>query len=216
MAMRNLKFLGLTLLTMSAIGAGAAPAALANQFHSTATNTTITVWSNFTQEFELEPVGHIVTCQGVGGSAEISAQTVAEVTFKPTYSGCTFTGVFFSTAQVSMGSCSYLFKINLFSNLGPVHIKCSKNESITITVKVFGTSVCTLHIAEQTPENVATYGNSGSTKVYVSPTLTGIDSTRQGSSECGPASSTTGSYNGEVQVKGEETGTQNEKAIQVG
>jgi hypothetical protein len=214
--MCNPKRLALALVATFAIGAITTSVASANQLHSTATNTTITVWSNFTQEFELEPVGHIVTCQGVGGSAQISAQTVTEVTFKPTYSGCTFTGVFFSTAQVSMGSCSYLFKINALSNLGPVHLKCSKNESITITVKVFGTSVCTLHIAEQTPENIATYGNSGSTAVYVSPTLTGIDSTRQGSSECGSASSTTGSYNGEVQVKGEETGTLKEKAIQVG
>ncbi len=94
--------------------------------------------------------------------------------------------------------------------------KAIGQHQITITVKVFGVSVCTLHIGEQTPSGVADYANSGFTKVNVQPTQTGIVSTRQGNAECGEPTSTTGSYTGQVQVKGEESGTEKEVAIQVG
>jgi hypothetical protein len=213
--MRNLKALGLVLVAVFAMGAIAASAASAAQFHSTATNTTITRSANATQAFQYETAGQTVECSTVGGSGEATSQTTAELTFKPTYSGCVVSGIAFSSAQVSMNNCDYLFTITAGDTQGHVHIGCTESSQITITVKVFGVSVCTLHIGKQSPGGTLQYANSGSTKINVNPGVTGISGTRQGSSECGEATSTTGSYTGQVQVKGEETGTQSEKAIQV-
>ncbi len=224
--MRNPKFFSLALVAVVAVVALMASAAAANQFHSTATNTTVTRWVNQHQTFSYENPGHTIQCTTVGGSGSATAQTVSEFTFSPTYSGCSASGIAFSSAEVSMANCDYLFTIQAISNSGPVHIKCpetknGKGESlgqdkITITVKVFGVSICTLHIGEQTPEGVAFYENVNAAEVNVQPILSGIVGTRQGSEECGAAKSTTGSYTGSVQVKGEETGTQNAKNIQVG
>jgi hypothetical protein len=214
--MRNLKAFGLALVAIGALSASVAAAASANQFHSTATNTTITVASNATQQFQYEEFGEIVTCTSVKGEGKISAQTTAEVTFAPVYSGCELLFVSFSTVQVNMNGCDYLFTVNASSNSGPVHIQCPKEKQITMTVKVFGVSICTYHIAPQTPSGESDYANFGASNVQVTGTQWSIEATRQGSSECGAASSTQGRYSGEAIVKGEETGTQNEKAIQVG
>jgi hypothetical protein len=213
--MRNLKAFGLAVVAVFVMGAIAASAASANQFHSTATNTTITRSANATQSFTYETGGQIVECSTVGGEGQATAQTTAELTYKPQYSGCVVSGIAFSSAQVSMGNCDYLFTIETGANEGPVHVNCTSGQ-ITITVKVFGISVCTLHIGKQTPSGVAHYANSGANRVTVQPTQTGIEGTRQGSEECGEATSNTGTYTGQVEVKGEEQGTQNEKAIQVG
>jgi hypothetical protein len=213
--MRNLKAFGLAVVAVFAMGAIAATAASANQFHSAVEKTTITVAANATQAFQYEAGGQTVNCSTVGGSGEDTNFTSSELTFKPTYSGCSVSGIAFSSAQVSMGNCDYLFTIEASANSGPVHVKCTSGQ-ITITVKVFGISVCTLHIGEQTPSGVADYANSGASKINVTPTQSGIEGTRQGSEECGEATSNTGTYTGQVEVKGEEQGTQNEKAIQVG
>ncbi len=213
--MRNLKAFGLALVAVFAMGAIAATAASANSFHSQSTNTTITRAANANQNFQYEAGGQTVVCTTVEGSASTTTQTVSEITFTPTYSGCNIPGIAFSSAQVSMGNCDYLFTIEAGANQGAVHVKCTSGQ-ITITVKVFGVSVCTLHIGEQTPGGVADYSNSGAQRVNVQPTQTGITGSRQGNAECGAATSTQGNYNGQVEVKGEETGTQNAKAIQVG
>jgi hypothetical protein len=220
--MHNLKQMGLTLVALLAIGAIAASAAPANQFHSSALSTAITRSANATQVYQYETGGQSVQCTTVGGSGKLGLETNIEILFEPIYSNCSVSGIAFSTAQVNMNNCSYRFRIEVSENKGPVDLTCPKiveqenRTQVTITVKVFGISICTLHIGHQTPSGVADYANSGSTKVNVQPTQTGISATRQGSEECGEATSTTGSYTGQSQAKGEETGTENEKAIQVG
>jgi hypothetical protein len=213
--MRIFRAIGLTLIV--ALAAAILPcAAAANQFHSSVANTTWTVTGNAVQSIQYEP-GVTIECNTMGGSGETTATTTTELTFKPTYSGCVASNIPFSKAEVSMGNCDYLFTIEASSNSGPVHINCTSGQ-ITITVKVFGISVCTLHIGEQTPTGVADYFNSGSIKVVATPTLTEMIMTRQGSEECGEeATSTAGSYLGaQIEWKGEEAGGQNQKAIQVG
>ncbi len=218
--MRNLKALGLVSVAVFAMSAGAAPVASANQFHSTATNTTVTRSANTNQLFEYETGGETVACTTIGGSGQSTHQTATEVTFSPTYSGCSVIGVAFSKVVVDMNGCQYLFTIGASSNSGPVHVKCPGGENIELTVSVFGVLFCIYHIAEQTPTGVADYFNSGSTKVNVTATQTGISATMEpitmGGLACGSQTSTTGSYTGQVQVSGEETGTQNAKNIQVG
>jgi hypothetical protein len=222
--MRTLKVFGLALVAVFAMSAVVAATASAtqHQFHSGSTNTTLTVSSNATQAFTYETGGMVVSCTTVGGSGEVSGvQTTTEVTFKPTYSGCTAGS--FITVQVDMNGCDYLLTIDpnkeTVSN-GPVHIKCPTEggvqKQITITFKLFGGLLCSFHIPEQTPDGVADYANNGSAQVDVTPTQTGIDATRQGNSECGSATSSTGTYTGRVQVKGEITGQQTATNVQVG
>ena len=222
--MRTLQVAGLALVAAFALSAIAAASASAAQYqlHSGNANTTITVASNATQEFTYETAGEVVKCSTVGGSGEVSeAQTTHEITFEPTYSGCSV-NIPFTSVQVDLNECYYLFTIDPESKEvanGPVHIKCPTKggvqQQIRITVKLFGGELCNFHIAEQTPNGVADYANNGVSQVDVTPTQTGIDGTRQGSTECGAAKSTSGTYTGRVQVKGEITGQQTATNIQV-
>jgi hypothetical protein len=214
--MRNLRTSGLALFAVFATSAIAAPAGSANQFHSAAVNTTWTPQANVVQKFLYQAGGKTAECGIIGGSAVTNAKTVSELTFNPTYASCSVNGVAFSQAQVSMNGCDYLLTIEAAANEGPVHLKCPKGAQITITVKVFGVSVCTYHIAEQTPMGKADYSNSIATRIDVEPTLTGIAGTRQGGAECGAATSNTGTYTGRVEVMGEEIGGGAMAAVQVG
>jgi hypothetical protein len=214
--MRNLRHMGPALVAVFALTAVTAPVASANEFHSAATNTTLTVASNEDQKFLYESSGKTIKCTKIGGSGQATAQTLKEVTFKPDYQGCTIDGIAFSQAQVSFNECDYTFTIEATKNEGPTHVACNGTSQITITVKVFGVSVCTFHIGKQTPKGNADYEPQGGNHITLQPTETGIVGSRQGGSECGSASSTSGSYTGKVTVLGEKTGTQQEVAIQVG
>jgi hypothetical protein len=222
--MRTLRIFGLALVAICALSAIAAASAFAerHKFHSGSTNTTLTVSSNAVQEFTYETGGIVVKCSTVGGLGEFSGKTVPEVTFKPTYSNCSVP-IPFTTVQIDMNGCDYLFTIdpeNKTVNNGPVHVKCPTEgevqKQITITVKLFGGKLCDFHIAEQTPNGVADYANKGPEQVDVTPTQTGIQGKKQGSTECGSASSTSGTYTGRVQVTGEITGGEIMTAVQVG
>lgn len=210
--MRNLKAFGLAVVAIFVMGTIAASPASANQLHFWLTK--VTVASNATQTFEYETLGQTVECSTVAGSGEATS-TVSEITFTPTYSSCKAPGIGFSSVEVLFNGCDYLFTIEAAANNGSVHLKCPEGKQIALTIKVFGFSVCTLHIGEQTPSGVADYTNSESTKVNVQPTQTGIAASMEGSPECGEATSTTGSYTGQVQAKSEITGQSIEIPIQV-
>jgi hypothetical protein len=214
--MHNLKTLGLTLAAVFLIGAVGVSAVSANQFHFGSTNTTVTRGTNATQFFEYEAGGQVVECSTVGGAADVTSQTTTEVTFTPTYSGCQLTFILFTQVTVNMNGCFYMFTITGSANSGTVHLKCPEGKSVALIVKSSGFDICTLHIGEQTPPGESDYSNSGSNKVKVTATQIEIKGTRQGSSQCGAASSSQGQYLGEVVVKCEETGTTTEKACQVG
>ena len=222
--MRTLKVFGLALVAVIALGAITAASAFAakHEFHSGSANTTVTVSSNATQEFTYETGGEVVKCSTIGGSGEFTGQTTGIVTFKPTYSNCKV-NIPFTSVQIDMNECDYEFTIDPAGtglDNGPVHIKCPTKagvqQQITITVKLFGGELCNFHIAEQTPSGVASYANNGASQVDVTPGQTAIQGQRQGSAECGAAKSTTGTYTGRVQVKGEITGQQTATNIQVG
>jgi hypothetical protein len=200
-------------LAMSAITASAAAA---NEFHAAAAPTTLTVGSNETQKFLYESSGKTVECTAVAGAGGMQTQTKKEVVFEPQYSECTVNGISFSKAEVSMNGCAYQFTIEATKNEGQTHVNCFASKQITITVKVFGISVCTYHIGKQTPKGNADYVNNGSNSVNVQPTQTGIVATRQGGSDCGALQSQTGTYTGAVQIIGEKPGTQQLIDVQVG
>jgi hypothetical protein len=202
--MRNLKSLGLTLLAILAIGAITSASASANFFHSPVEPTTLTVGKNETQKFLYETGGKIVECLTMGGAGVLGETTDQEFTFAPNYSKCEVNGIPFSQAQVSINGCEYFFTIDSFVNGGPTHLSCFGTNQVTITVKVFGVSLCTLHIGSQTPASKSHYANVGD-GVEVQPTQTGIKGARQGSTECGSASSISGTYTGKAQIIGEDS-----------
>jgi hypothetical protein len=214
--MRNLKALGLALIAVFAISAIASSAASANQFHSSVANTTWQRTSSENQEFEYESEGIAIACTTAGGSGQTTAQTVAELTIAPTYSGCTAEGIVFSSAEVRMNECQYLFTLQASQNHGPLHIKCAPEEEITITVKVFGISICTLYIDEQTPTGNASWANNGGAQVNVLFGQSKIIAIRQGTEECGAAESQTGTLQGKVQFRGVETDQTGIANVQVG
>jgi len=214
--MRNLKASGLVVMAMLAIAALTAATAWANQFHSGANSTTWTVTSNAFQVFEYEAGGEAITCATIGGEAQTTAQTVTEITFKPTYSTCKAEELLVP-AHVAMNECDYLLTINASESGGWVHLKCPAFNTISITVtNGFGSTLCTLHIGQQTPVGGVDYANNGASRVNVQPTESGISGQREGSALCGVKESISGTYFGQVTVRGEITGQQTATNVQVG
>jgi hypothetical protein len=150
------------------------------------------------------------------GSAKTTTQTVAELTIKPSYLKCTADGIAFSEVEWRMNECQYLFTLQATQNHGPVHIKCAPEEELTITVKVLGVDLCTFYIYEQPPAGNASWANSGAAQVKLLFGQAKIIAIRQGSSECGAASSQTGTFMRGVQFRGVETGQTGIANVQVG
>lgn len=203
---RNLKALGLALVAVLALGAITASSALA-AFEAEGTPVRVTRSANNTQEFTYNE-GVVTKCTTVGGSGEQAISPSEDFRFNPTLSGCTFPA-FGATAEVSMNGCGYTFTSAMGSTSMSTHIACPEGQSIDITVKTFGSTLCDLHIAPQTPGGTIAASNvgSGTTREFkISLNVNGISGTRTGSSLCGPATSTTGTYSGEVNLTGETTG----------
>jgi hypothetical protein len=214
--MRNFKVLGLILAMGFTMNAVVTSVAQANQFHSASTETELTVASNEDQKYLYETGGRTVKCTKVAGSGEALVQTASEAIFKPEYSGCTVDGIAFSSAEVTMSGCTFQTTVNAGANEGSTHVTCTGTSQVTITVKVFGVSVCTFHIGKQTPKGLTKYFNSGSSQIKVQANQTGVVGSKQGSSECGAATSTTGTVTATVVLKGVKPGTQTQTSIQVG
>ncbi len=158
--MRNLKAFGLALVAVFAAAAILASAAPANTFNTAAFATKWTRAANAVQKFQYEFAGKTVECNNITLTAETAGFAFNALSFSPTYANCVVGAIAFSIAEVNMNGCIYQATIGLAPE-GPVHLECpvigGVKQKVTITVKVFGVSVCTYHIAEQTPEGVAAY-----------------------------------------------------------
>ncbi len=177
--MHKLERLGLALVAVCAVGATLAAAASANQWHSTVANTTWQRTASETQEFEYEFAGKTVACTSLDGIATTTAQTITELTVSPTYLGFELSEVINDKAEVSMNGCEYLFTLQATQNRGPVHIKCPAKNQITVTVKVFGISICTFHIPDQTPAGNISWANEGAAQVNLCFGQSKISATRK-------------------------------------
>lgn len=213
---RNLKGLGLCLVAVLALGAVLASSASARFEGEGAGTITLTRSANTNQVFTVTAGGLAVTCTTVGGEGSGTGGITEDVTFAPTYSGCTHPA---GTAHVSMNGCKYTFTSAAGTTNSTVHITgCNAGKKIVITVTSFGFSVCTYEIGEQTPAGTVENTNLGSgttREVQVHSKVTGIVSTRTQGSEgiCGPESSTTGTYSGSVTVTGEDPTTKAHRGI---
>lgn len=221
---RNLKVLGLALVAVFAMSAMAAAAASANQFHSENAGTELTASALANQEFQYEEEGATVVCTNISGTGGVvgGGTTGTSVTFHPVYTGCTIPSIGGSSAEVSFNECDYTFTIKESANTGPAHVNCAGSSSISIVIKLSGSAICTFHIAAQTPNGETDYTNGGSgasRDVTVTPTQTGIKGTKTNNNGfgflCGGASSSTGTYTGQVTVTGDKSGTATQEGVWV-
>ena len=217
---RNLKTLGLALVAILALGALVASSASARVF-SEKEHTIITSSADegAKQVFEVEAGSGIkLECttltldENTVTGTEIAANEfeAADITVKPTYSGCT--GPLGSTVHVTNEGCNYTFTFTENNTTtGPAHVVCQTNKfiKITVTAPLFG-DICTVKVGSQSPTGTVHYTNIGTgttREITVNPTITGIHATREGSTACAEeAAPTTGTYSGKVIITGEEDG----------
>jgi len=100
---------------------------------------------------------------GVHYEGTMKGQLEPELKITPTYTGCS--GFGFSTVDVKMSGCYYLFTLEPGTTVtpgppetthttGPMHIKCPAGQSILLEATAFGLTVCTATVHEQTPQNI--------------------------------------------------------------
>jgi hypothetical protein len=200
---RNIKALSLALVAvfaLSAVVAGSASAA----FRSEAASTQVTRSANNASVFQYQSSGIKVECKLVEGTGSFTGTTSTEFVTAPEYSGCS---TVLGPADVKFNGCTYRFTSAVGSTAITVHIECPAGKQIEVTVTDGSeTSICTLDIRSQTPGGIITGSNVGSgttRETKIASASTGIVAERTGSSLCGPLTSSTGTYSGEITGTGE-------------
>lgn len=169
---RNLKALSLTLAAAFALTAIGASAAQAEPAEFTADDYPAVVKGD--QEPETENFFRITGPEG--GKTECptavyeatQTQASSTLTVTPHYpTTCTSSGF---TTHIALNGCHYDFHAGTKKaggSTGTVDVVCPDEQSITITVTVFGTNACQIHIPPQTGLGPVTYTNKGGDTVTV-------------------------------------------------
>jgi len=222
---RKLRALGLTFFAALVFGAFAAQAAQATYSFTAEKQPVFLTGEQTTQNVFTTTEGTVKCNTAVfeGTSEELEAE---EQKIQPHYSNCTAFGL---SAHVNATGCYYTFTTPTV-DLGngertgaPPHLVCPEEGKITITPTLFGFSVCTSEIEEQTPtEGHVIYKNTGGTgkemDIEVESTVEGIHYKATGGAcgEGGGATNTDGTYTGSVTLRGYEDGEPHDAAHQVG
>jgi len=234
---RNLKVLGLALMAVLALGAVAASAASA-KFDSEAASTTVSGQqeTEFEHKFKVEAGEtecktakfHSMSAQTntgpVSGKAVAGGFTSETLTIEPTYSGCK--NDLLGDMTVKMNDCDYRFTagegIEAGTRVkGEVKIVCHAGGKIEV-FKTSGVNPCKITVGEQEVKGI-TYHNkeTGANRdVTVEAGVSGLAYTQDGifcPGNGGKAEKAfaNGTYNGNVTVKGENTGTSTPAGIWV-
>jgi hypothetical protein len=197
----NFKFLGLAFFAVLALGAAVAGGASA-AFTSESVPVTVTPHVGTAQVFQYESEGLKVSCSTVGGDATVSASPVTSVTSSVSYSNCSTP---IGPATVSTASCDYRFTSSTGSTAIVVDIICSTG-GISITVKgFFGEHLCEITVSPQslTGTSGTNIGSGTTREITLDIAVKNIKASKTGSSLCGAASSSTGTYSGNVDITGE-------------
>jgi hypothetical protein len=197
---RNLKALGLALIAICAMGAVAASAASAVEFHSEKTSTALSGSQVNVNKFTTDS-GEI-TCAKATFSGTTSAVNTTEPTqtVTPSYSECHLIFIFTFNVTVDMNGCAYVLHAN-----GEVDIECPTVEGKQKVIEVTAPS-CTVTVPAQTGLKGVTYTNEGKgtgRTVTVNSNVTGIKYEEHGSA-CENETELTknGTYTGSVKVSG--------------
>lgn len=223
---RKFKALGLALVAsfaLSAFGASAAQATFSFTTSTATTDLTGSIDPGFKDVFTTsEGTVECTTIAFTGTGKEAAAK---EQSIQPSYSGCTAFGL---SAHVNASACTYLFTTPTAGAAGertgaPPHVKCPGGGSITITPTLFGFSVCTSKIGEQTPTgghiiytNKTDTNGSGKMILTLHTTATGVHYIGTGG-VCGPngVTSTDGTYTGTEILRAYKHGSAHTNANQV-
>jgi hypothetical protein len=203
---RKFKALGLGLVAMFALSAFGASAAQAFPFTLSAAPADLTGFIDTPAKDVFTTSEGTVECSTISFTGTGSAVSATEQSIQPSYSGCTAFGL---TAHVNASACTYLFTTPTTGPANertgePPHVKCPGGGSITITPTLFGFSVCTSRIGEQTPTgghiiytNKTDNNGSGKMTITLHTTATGVHYIGTGG-VCGPngVTSTDGTYTG--------------------
>jgi hypothetical protein len=163
---RNLKALGLALLSICAMGAvmaqGASATEVKHQFHSDGLETIITGINVGKDKFQVGSAGTVECGKTQTEATQTAEKEVSSGTFEsdtltviPHYSECTFGG---QPATVTFNHCAYVFDSDTTDGNpdGSLHanveIECSGGSEIEVD-----TSLCTITIAAQTVKHAVRY-----------------------------------------------------------
>jgi hypothetical protein len=196
----RLKFLGsalVAMLTIAAVGASAASAAV--EFHSEGAPVNITGTQEGVNRFDVQ-FGEI-GCSTADFNATTTVSTDTTVTLVPTFDGCTFAGV---ATTIDTEGCHFVLHILNF-NQGTATVECPAGKEITVT----GGTKCIVHIPSQDMGN-ATFANigTGSTR-EITANLGGLTSLKYtqtpgtGVGKCSSVSASDGKLTGTATFTGE-------------
>lgn len=164
-----------------------------------------------------------VKCTTSSLTGTVPSLTSSELKLEPHYSNCTMFGL---TAHVNATPCYRLYTTPTAGSVGnrtgePPHYKCPGGGATTFTPTLFGGSVCTLTMEEQTPTGGhVIYTNSGGAgkemDLLLHTTDTGIHYKGTGG-VCGNGEThSDGTYTGTWTLRAYEDGQAHDAAHQVG
>jgi hypothetical protein len=208
---RNLKALGLALMAAFAMSVVAASSASASQHNFFGQNNPTIIKGTSESDQILHRGSSEINC----GHAEYEGEAIADTTVTggfetdtieilADYTTVECEGPLNSEVHVDFttGECGFHFTATA-SKTAVAGVFCDGNHPITVTPTAFGSSLCTISVPVQTTAGHVTFTNIANGDVTVNATtVSGIDSTRTGSSLCGPATDTAGLYTGDVIIEG--------------
>jgi hypothetical protein len=148
--MTRIRFIGLALTAIFALGAvGAASASAFTKFESTTYPVKVKAEQSVENVFQVGtlPAGKVSCTKATFVSTTNPAGPVEVITVHPEYSGCTVFGVVGGT--VTTTGCNY----EVFAN-GKVNVKCELGKSIKVVA-----GVCEVTVGQQGPLELLTYAN---------------------------------------------------------
>lgn len=199
--MKRIRFIGLALVAVFALGAVAAASASAKLFEAETYPATVKATSTNTHKFKVE--SGTVECKKATFSGSLGAASET-VKVKPVYTECSFVplGLGGETATVNMNGCEY----NLHTN-GEADVECATGVTVTVTA-----ATCEVKVGKQTGLKTVEYKNVNEaswktpphppfTEVEVNAKVKGITYTE--STLCkNPGTKSTGEYEGNTLAKG--------------
>jgi hypothetical protein len=209
---RKLKALGLALFALCALGAmTAGSASAAGELFRSEKETTILTGTNVGNHVFETPAGLKITCEVATFNGTAKAETVGGTTTKtltvhPTYEKCK-DSLFNAAAPVDTTGCNYVFTSETKENATkekhlPASIECTSGFAIKVTA-----SGCTLTFGAQATTNGIVVTNEGklNERDIKAKATAGAAFTKDApatGSTCGFITGTTGTYTGEVTLKG--------------
>lgn len=172
------------------------------EFRSEASHTTVTGVQTTASKTTFGILLGSVECSGLILDGTMSASKIAEITVKPTYTGCAGSG---REVTTHTHGCAYVMTGAEDGLSGLVHIECPEGKAIETTIDKFPEG-CTLTIGAQTAGGVVDYKEEGSGSgrdLLLSWTLEGLAYERDGCEVGGKGNN--GTMSGSITLSGEDT-----------